>query len=155
MECFGLMVEHVPTDAVRQSIPKFMELALSGFQLDCSELREYSHDMFLLVAKALQQDFVQYLPYVVPLALESCNLDDGGAFAGAESITAAQSTCCKRWSPCSVCIAVQQASVWVFERDAEGSMLLRTLRECMMLMPGRSVQNNTKCPVKSIYHCAT
>lgn len=79
-----------------------------GFELDFSELREYTHGFFSNVAEILddtfaqvcihffQIDFVtaltqvirfkvnkvffpQYLPRVMPLVFASCNLDDGSA----------------------------------------------------------------------------
>ncbi|GAX82443.1 hypothetical protein CEUSTIGMA_g9871.t1 [Chlamydomonas eustigma] len=74
---------------LKYASPSFMQLALSGFELSSQsvagqgnvnvsyELREYSHIMFGCVAQALGQDFGPYLQYVVPLALQSCSMDDG------------------------------------------------------------------------------
>ncbi|KAI5574530.1 hypothetical protein POPTR_010G169800v4 [Populus trichocarpa] len=57
----------------------FMEAAISGFGLEFSELREYTHGFFSNVAEIMDDSFTQYLPHVVPLAFASCNLDDGSA----------------------------------------------------------------------------
>ncbi|GLC39350.1 hypothetical protein PLESTB_000894500 [Pleodorina starrii] len=62
---------------LRALAPAFMELGLQGFKMDSSDLREYGHGMFACIAKALGADFVPYLQYTVPLALESVNQDDG------------------------------------------------------------------------------
>ncbi|KAJ6772417.1 IMPORTIN BETA [Salix koriyanagi] len=60
-------------------LPPFMEAAISGFGLEFSELREYTHGFFSNVAEIMDDSFTQYLPHVVPLAFASCNLDDGSA----------------------------------------------------------------------------
>ncbi|KAK9167521.1 hypothetical protein Scep_002712 [Stephania cephalantha] len=56
-----------------------------GFELEFSELREYSHGFFSSVAEIMDDSFAKYLPRVVPLAFASCNLDDGSAVDIAES----------------------------------------------------------------------
>ncbi|EFJ45451.1 hypothetical protein VOLCADRAFT_94324 [Volvox carteri f. nagariensis] len=78
-ETAGLLFEGVGggCTALRALAPALVEFGLQGFKLDSSELREYGHGMFACIAKALGADFVPYLQYTVPLALESIAQNDG------------------------------------------------------------------------------
>ncbi|KAJ7247679.1 hypothetical protein O6H91_Y377800 [Diphasiastrum complanatum] len=78
-ELVGIIGMAVGRDYIQPALPSFIEATIEGFSLDFSELREYSHGFFSNVAEILEEGLVQYLPRVVPLALASCNLDDGTA----------------------------------------------------------------------------
>ncbi|KAH9771467.1 Importin N-terminal domain-containing protein [Citrus sinensis] len=78
-ELLGLVAESVGRARMEPILPPFVEAAISGFGLEFSELREYTHGFFSNIAGVLEDGFAQYLPLVVPLAFSSCNLDDGSA----------------------------------------------------------------------------
>ncbi|OAE28961.1 hypothetical protein AXG93_2960s1400 [Marchantia polymorpha subsp. ruderalis] len=78
-ELVGIVGLAVGKGVIEPVLPNFIEAAIAGFALDFSELREYSHGFFSNVAEILEEGLVPYLPRLVPLALASCNLDDGTA----------------------------------------------------------------------------
>ncbi|WCJ35883.1 ARM repeat superfamily protein [Euphorbia peplus] len=78
-ELVGMVAMAVGRTRMEPILAPFMEAAISGFGLDFSELREYTHGFFSNVAEILDDGFTQYLPHVVPLVFSSCNLDDGSA----------------------------------------------------------------------------
>ncbi|KAI5071652.1 hypothetical protein GOP47_0013903 [Adiantum capillus-veneris] len=78
-ELVGIVAIAVGCENMQFVVHEFVEAAITGFSLDYSELREYTHGFLSSVAEVLKEGFVQYLPRAVPLALESCNLDDGTA----------------------------------------------------------------------------
>ncbi|GFY89349.1 ARM repeat superfamily protein [Actinidia rufa] len=78
-ELVGIVAMSVGRMRMEPILPPFIEAAISGFGLEFSELREYTHGFFSNVAEILDDGFAQYLPHVVPLAYSSCNLDDGSA----------------------------------------------------------------------------
>ncbi|KAL6494510.1 hypothetical protein OROGR_031310 [Orobanche gracilis] len=78
-ELAGIVAMSVGRARMEPILPAFIEAAISGFGLEFSELREYTHGFFSNVAEILEDGFTQYLPRVVPLAFSSCNLDDGSA----------------------------------------------------------------------------
>ncbi|OVA07293.1 HEAT [Macleaya cordata] len=78
-ELVGIVAMAVGRMRMESILPPFIEAALSGFALEFSELREYTHGFFSNVAEIMDDGFAQYLPHVVPLAFSSCNLDDGSA----------------------------------------------------------------------------
>ncbi|CAK9160526.1 unnamed protein product [Ilex paraguariensis] len=78
-ELVGIIAMSVGRTRMEPILPPFVEAAISGFALEFSELREYTHGFFSNVAEILEDGFSQYLPHVVPLAFSSCNLDDGSA----------------------------------------------------------------------------
>ncbi|KAL0365050.1 UNVERIFIED_CONTAM: Importin-4 [Sesamum angustifolium] len=78
-ELAGIVAMSVGRARMEPILPAFVEAAISGFGLEFSELREYTHGFFSNVAELLEDGFTQYLPHVVPLAFSSCNLDDGSA----------------------------------------------------------------------------
>ncbi|KAL6515235.1 hypothetical protein OROHE_018867 [Orobanche hederae] len=78
-ELAGIVAMSVGRTRMEPILPAFIEAAISGFGLEFSELREYTHGFFSNVAEILEDGFTQYLPHVVPLAFSSCNLDDGSA----------------------------------------------------------------------------
>ncbi|KAJ8425778.1 hypothetical protein Cgig2_020916 [Carnegiea gigantea] len=78
-ELVGIVAMSVGRAGMELILPPYIEAAIAGFGLEFSELREYTHGFFSNVAEILDDGFVQYLPHVVPLALSSCNLDDGSA----------------------------------------------------------------------------
>ncbi|XP_052205712.1 uncharacterized protein LOC127810332 [Diospyros lotus] len=78
-ELVGIIAMSVGRMRMEPILPPFIEAAISGFGLEFSELREYTHGFFSNVAEILDDGFVQYLPHVVHLAFSSCNLDDGSA----------------------------------------------------------------------------
>lgn len=84
-ELVGIVAMAVGRTRMEPILPPFIEAAVSGFGLEFSELREYTHGFFSNVAEILDDGFAQYLPHVVPLAFSSCNLDDGSAVDIAES----------------------------------------------------------------------
>ncbi|KAG6398678.1 hypothetical protein SASPL_140145 [Salvia splendens] len=84
-ELAGIVAMSVGRARMEPILPPFIEAAISGFSLDFSELREYTHGFFSNVAELLEDGFSQYLPHVVPLAFSSCNLDDGSAVDVEES----------------------------------------------------------------------
>ncbi|KAI3755213.1 hypothetical protein L1987_55009 [Smallanthus sonchifolius] len=78
-ELVGIVAMVVGRARMEPILPPFIEAAISGYGLEYSELREYTHGFFSNVAEILEDGLVQYLPHVVPLAFASCNLDDGSA----------------------------------------------------------------------------
>ncbi|XP_020584576.1 importin-4 isoform X2 [Phalaenopsis equestris] len=78
-ELVGIVALSVGRERMEPILPPYIEAALSGFALDYSELREYTHGFFSNIAEILGDGFSQYLLHVVPLAFSSCNLDDGSA----------------------------------------------------------------------------
>ncbi|KAL7119547.1 hypothetical protein ACP275_02G069900 [Erythranthe tilingii] len=78
-ELAGIVAMSVGRARMEPILPAFIEAAISGFGLEFSELREYTHGFFSNVAELLEDGFTQYLPHIVPLAFSSCNLDDGSA----------------------------------------------------------------------------
>ncbi|KAJ0971623.1 hypothetical protein J5N97_019582 [Dioscorea zingiberensis] len=78
-ELVGIIAMDVGRMRIEPILPPFIEAALSGFALEFTELREYTHGFFSNVAEILGDGFIKYLPHVVPLAFSSCNLDDGSA----------------------------------------------------------------------------
>ncbi|XP_019169356.1 PREDICTED: importin-4 [Ipomoea nil] len=78
-ELVGIVAMSAGRDRMESILPPFIEAAISGFSLEFSELREYTHGFFSNVAEILDDGFAQYLPHVVHLAFSSCNLDDGSA----------------------------------------------------------------------------
>ncbi|KAK6252202.1 hypothetical protein QUC31_013922 [Theobroma cacao] len=78
-ELVGIVAMSVGRTRIDPILPAFVEAAISGFGLEFSELREYTHGFFSNVAEIMDDGFVKYLPHVVPLAFSSCNLDDGSA----------------------------------------------------------------------------
>ncbi|KAK1309534.1 hypothetical protein QJS10_CPA09g00181 [Acorus calamus] len=78
-ELVGIVAMAIGRTRMEPILPPFIEAAISGFALDFSELREYTHGFFSNVAEILDDGFAQYLPHVVPLVFSSCNLDDGSA----------------------------------------------------------------------------
>ncbi|KAH7679489.1 Importin-beta N-terminal domain-containing protein [Dioscorea alata] len=78
-ELVGIIAMDVGRMRMEPILPPFIEAALSGFALEFTELREYTHGFFSNIAEILGDGFSQYLPHVVPLAFSSCNLDDGSA----------------------------------------------------------------------------
>ncbi|CAH9082136.1 unnamed protein product [Cuscuta europaea] len=78
-ELVGIVAMSAGRTRMESILPPFIEAAISGFSLEFSELREYTHGFFSNVAEILDDGFAQYLPHVVHLAFSSCNLDDGSA----------------------------------------------------------------------------
>ncbi|XP_007045324.2 PREDICTED: importin-4 isoform X1 [Theobroma cacao] len=78
-ELVGIVAMSVGRTRIDPILPAFVEAAISGFGLEFSELREYTHGFFSNVAEIMDDGFVKYLPHVVPLGFSSCNLDDGSA----------------------------------------------------------------------------
>ncbi|KAJ8759637.1 hypothetical protein K2173_009284 [Erythroxylum novogranatense] len=78
-ELVGIVAMSVERLRMEPILHPFMEAAISGFGLEFSELREYTHEFFSNIAAIMDGGFAQYLPLVVPLAFSSCNLDDGSA----------------------------------------------------------------------------
>ncbi|RVW43470.1 Importin-4 [Vitis vinifera] len=78
-ELVGMVAMSVGRIKMEPILPPFIEAAISGFALEFSELREYTHGFFSNLAEIMDDSFTQYLPHVVPLAFSSCNLDDGSA----------------------------------------------------------------------------
>ncbi|KAG2703671.1 hypothetical protein I3760_06G148700 [Carya illinoinensis] len=84
-ELVGIVAMSVGRIRMESILPPFIEAAITGFGLEFSELREYTHGFFSNIAEILGEGFAQYLPHVVPLAFASCNLDDGSAVDIVES----------------------------------------------------------------------
>ncbi|KAI8555138.1 hypothetical protein RHMOL_Rhmol05G0151100 [Rhododendron molle] len=78
-ELVGIIAMSVGRMRMEPILPPFIEASISGFGLEFSELREYTHGFFSNIAEILDDGFAQYLPHVVPLAVSSCHLDDGSA----------------------------------------------------------------------------
>ncbi|CAN6465263.1 unnamed protein product [Victoria cruziana] len=78
-ELVGIIAMAVGRAKMEPILPPFIEAAISGFALEFSELREYTHGFFSNIVELLDDGFAQYLPHVIPLAFASCNLDDGSA----------------------------------------------------------------------------
>ncbi|KAL8264840.1 hypothetical protein R6Q59_022970 [Mikania micrantha] len=78
-ELVGIVAMVVGRARMEPILPPFIEAAISGYGLEYSELREYTHGFFSNVAEILEDGMVKYLPHVVPLVFASCNLDDGSA----------------------------------------------------------------------------
>ncbi|KAI3770353.1 hypothetical protein L6452_01481 [Arctium lappa] len=76
-ELVGIVAMVAGRDRMEPILPPFIEAAISGFGLEYSELRKYTHGFFSNMAEILEDGMVRYLPHVVPLAFTSCNLDDG------------------------------------------------------------------------------
>ncbi|KAJ9561307.1 hypothetical protein OSB04_006467 [Centaurea solstitialis] len=79
IELVGIVAMVAGREKMEPVLPPFIEAAISGFWLEYSELREYTHGFFSNVAEVLGDGMVRYLPRVVPLAFSSCNLDDRAA----------------------------------------------------------------------------
>ncbi|KAL2342208.1 hypothetical protein Fmac_010148 [Flemingia macrophylla] len=75
-ELVGVVAMSVGKVGMEPILPPYIEDAISGFRLEYSELREYTHGFFSNVADILVDSFAQYLPHVVRLAFSSCNLDE-------------------------------------------------------------------------------
>ncbi|GMH06745.1 hypothetical protein Nepgr_008585 [Nepenthes gracilis] len=86
-ELVGIVAMSVGRARMEPILPPYIEAAISGFGLEFSELREYTHGFFSNIAEILDDSFAQYLPHVVPLSFASCNLDDGSAIDIDESDT--------------------------------------------------------------------
>jgi len=82
LEVLGMLIssdrEHTFIDA--QTNDFAVRVALSGFELDFAELREYAHGLFGEVSEAMGEGFEQYLDVCVGKAIESIELDDGIMF---------------------------------------------------------------------------
>ncbi|XP_057528872.1 uncharacterized protein LOC130807617 isoform X2 [Amaranthus tricolor] len=78
-ELVGIVAMSAGRARMESVLPPYVEAAIKGFELEFSELREYTHGFFSNVAEILDDGFVNYLSHVVPLAFSSCNLDDGSA----------------------------------------------------------------------------
>lgn len=78
-ELVGIVAMSVGRARMEPILPPYIEAAISGFGLEFSELREYTHGFFSNIAEILEEGFAQYLPHIVPLVFNSCNLDDGSA----------------------------------------------------------------------------
>ncbi|KAE9448305.1 hypothetical protein C3L33_19802, partial [Rhododendron williamsianum] len=78
-ELVGIIAMSVGRMRMEPILPPFIEASITGFGLEFSELREYTHGFFSNIAEILDDGFAQYLPHVVPLAVSSCHLDDGSA----------------------------------------------------------------------------
>ncbi|XP_024967682.1 importin-4-like isoform X3 [Cynara cardunculus var. scolymus] len=78
-ELVGIVAMVAGRERMEPILPPFIEAAISGYGLEYNELHEYTHGFFSNVAEILEDGMVRYLPYVVPLAFSSCNLDDGSA----------------------------------------------------------------------------
>ncbi|KAK6915147.1 hypothetical protein RJ641_020264 [Dillenia turbinata] len=78
-ELVGIVAMSVGRMRMEPILPPYIEAAITGFGLEFSELREYTHGFFSNLAEIMDDGFTQYLPHVVPLAFASCNLDDGSA----------------------------------------------------------------------------
>ncbi|KAI7742673.1 hypothetical protein M8C21_027816 [Ambrosia artemisiifolia] len=76
-ELVGIVAVIVGRQKMEPVLPPFIEAAVSGYGLECSELRKHTHGFFSNVTEVLEDGMVQYLPRVVPLAFSSCYLDDG------------------------------------------------------------------------------
>ncbi|XP_058771826.1 uncharacterized protein LOC131645180 isoform X2 [Vicia villosa] len=75
----GMVAMSLGKTRMEPILPPYIEAAISGFGLEYSELREYTHGFFSNIAEILGDSFAQYLPLVVPLAFTSCNLNDDSA----------------------------------------------------------------------------
>ncbi|KAK6911106.1 Importin-beta, N-terminal domain [Dillenia turbinata] len=78
-ELVGIIAMSVGRMRMESILPPYIEAAITGFGLEFSELREYTHGFFSNLAEIMDDGFTQYLPHVVPLAFASCNMDDGSA----------------------------------------------------------------------------
>ncbi|MFS7985893.1 putative importin-beta domain, importin beta family [Helianthus anomalus] len=78
-ELVGIVAVIAGREKIEPLLPPFIEAAISGYRLECSELRKHTHGLFSNVTEVLEDGMVRYLPHVVPLAFSACNLDDGPA----------------------------------------------------------------------------
>ncbi|KAG0485277.1 hypothetical protein HPP92_009356 [Vanilla planifolia] len=78
-ELVGIVALAVGRHRMEPILQPYIQEAISGFALDYSELREYTHGFFSNMAELLGDGFSQYLSHVIPLAFSSCYLDDGSA----------------------------------------------------------------------------
>ncbi|KAK9069597.1 hypothetical protein SSX86_011501 [Deinandra increscens subsp. villosa] len=78
-ELVGIVAVIVGREKMEPNLPPFIEAAIYGYGLECSELRKHTHGFFSNVTEILEDGMVWYLPHVVPLAFSSCYLDDGPA----------------------------------------------------------------------------
>lgn len=88
IESAGILVEALGAQDpnIGPNIPGMVEVVLSAFtSTDSPDLRDYSHSMFGNVAKALGEGFAPWLPRVVPLAVASCEQEDGAFGSEGES----------------------------------------------------------------------
>ncbi|XP_076928217.1 uncharacterized protein LOC143592100 [Bidens hawaiensis] len=76
-ELVGIVSVIVGRQKMEPNLPPFIAAAISGYGLECSELRKHTHGLFSNVTETLEDGMVPYLPHIVPLAFSSCNLDDG------------------------------------------------------------------------------
>ncbi|PKA63742.1 Transportin-1 [Apostasia shenzhenica] len=78
-ELVGIVAMTVGRERMEPILPPYIEAAISGFTLDYSELREYTHGFFSNIAEMLGDGFSLFLAHAISLAFSSCNLDDGSA----------------------------------------------------------------------------
>lgn len=78
-ELVGIVAMSVGRPKMEPILEPFIIEAISGFDLEFSELREYTHGFFSNVAEILDEGFTRYLDRAIHLAFSSCNLDDGSA----------------------------------------------------------------------------
>eukprot|EP00238_Polyblepharides_amylifera_P013948 CAMPEP_0196574984 /NCGR_PEP_ID=MMETSP1081-20130531/4566_1 /TAXON_ID=36882 /ORGANISM="Pyramimonas amylifera, Strain CCMP720" /LENGTH=1088 /DNA_ID=CAMNT_0041893153 /DNA_START=96 /DNA_END=3362 /DNA_ORIENTATION=+ len=84
-ECLGILIASdgmKGVESLGSHIPAFMQVAIEGFSLDSTEVKEYTHRFFANVSEAIKTDIAQYLQHIVPLALASLAQDDGLIFDG-------------------------------------------------------------------------
>jgi hypothetical protein len=89
IESAGILVDAMGAQDphIGPNIPGMMDVVLVAFESsDSPDLRDYSHSMFGNVAKALGEGFTPWLQRVMPLAVASCEQEDGtfGSDGGSE-----------------------------------------------------------------------
>eukprot|EP00741_Cyanophora_paradoxa_P021221 tig00000237_g20482.t1 len=77
-ECAGLVALSVGRAVCGGDVPGLLAATLQNMQsVDSNELRELSYGLLQNVCRLLKEDFAAYLPTVVPLAIASCESEDG------------------------------------------------------------------------------
>eukprot|EP00301_Raphidiophrys_heterophryoidea_P001506 c10725_g1_i1.p1 GENE.c10725_g1_i1~~c10725_g1_i1.p1 ORF type:complete len:1209 (-),score=348.77 c10725_g1_i1:387-3959(-) len=75
--CIGAIATAVPHDAFIQYVPQVMDLVISGLDLEFTELREATYELFTNIAEMLKEKFQPYLASTVSWLLASCRSNDG------------------------------------------------------------------------------
>ncbi|GJY22951.1 importin-4 [Tanacetum coccineum] len=92
-ELAGIVAMIAGRERMEPILPPLIQAAISVLllsyllitRLEYGELRKYTHGFLSNVAELLKDGMIRYLPFVVPLAFYSCNLDDGPAVDVIES----------------------------------------------------------------------
>eukprot|EP00300_Choanocystis_sp_HF-7_P033929 c4638_g1_i1.p1 GENE.c4638_g1_i1~~c4638_g1_i1.p1 ORF type:complete len:1121 (+),score=294.65 c4638_g1_i1:1-3363(+) len=76
-QCIASVAGAVGVDKFKPYVPQVMQLALAGLELDFTELRETTYELFSTMAEVLREEFVEFTPVVLQWLFASCQSNDG------------------------------------------------------------------------------